>query len=368
MFYFRLKMSEVDDEVYSTIFSALRHGVRRRILRMLSEGHMSFTSLYETLGVSSSHLTYHLDSLGELVSKNDSKYKLSVFGRAAYDMMNNVENPPTNVDLIRGQSLYKVVSAVLLIALLTMSGLYYNLYDLNRSQKDMLAQKDAEIEVLMASMEGIAGLPELKNILKGDATIKIASQQILRYWYEQDFYQLPLTKDKVGIYPLEEAIQVFYAPLDNLTLRVTLYLSDFPSDFYLPVTLQKGNALLNESGAITMIIEHDNRTWKWWSSPVIWSENLTQGKQIRNVELPSKGWYTLSLTGPVEVDSSGEPDVKMMWGEREDWFDILSLNVNGYSTLVAKGTPIFFIIETSTPYSTSGWILDEFLGYYTSDN
>ena len=85
-------MSEVDEEVYTTIFNALRHGVRRRILRMLSERQMSFTAINERLNISSSHLTYHLDSLKELVSKNDSGYRLSVFGRAAVDLMNGIEN------------------------------------------------------------------------------------------------------------------------------------------------------------------------------------------------------------------------------------------------------------------------------------
>ncbi len=87
-------MSEIDEEVYTTIFNALRHGVRRRILRMLSETQMTFTALNENLNISSSHLTYHLDSLKELVSKDDTSYQLSVFGRAAVDMMNGIENPP----------------------------------------------------------------------------------------------------------------------------------------------------------------------------------------------------------------------------------------------------------------------------------
>ena len=87
-------MSEVDEEVYTTIFNALRHGVRRRILRMLSETQMNFSAINEKLNISSSHLTYHLDSLRELVSKDDTSYRLSVFGRAAVDMMNGIENPP----------------------------------------------------------------------------------------------------------------------------------------------------------------------------------------------------------------------------------------------------------------------------------
>ena len=88
-------MSEVDEEVYTTIFNALRHGVRRRILRMLSEKQMNFSAINERLNISSSHLTYHLDSLRELVSKDDTSYRLSVFGRAAVNMMNGIENPPS---------------------------------------------------------------------------------------------------------------------------------------------------------------------------------------------------------------------------------------------------------------------------------
>jgi len=47
--YLRLKMSEVDEEVYTTIFNVLRNGVRRRILRMLSERQMNFTAINEKL-------------------------------------------------------------------------------------------------------------------------------------------------------------------------------------------------------------------------------------------------------------------------------------------------------------------------------
>jgi hypothetical protein len=114
---------------------------------------MSFTALYEKLGILSSHLTYHLDSLRELVSKNDSQYKLSVFGKASVDMMNSIESPPTQVDLVRGTNLYKLVSAFLIIALLTVSSLYYNLHTSSGRQEDVLALKDAEIEALTARVE-----------------------------------------------------------------------------------------------------------------------------------------------------------------------------------------------------------------------
>lgn len=64
-----------EDEVYSTIFTSLKHPVRRKILRMLSEMPRSFSEVLEALGISSSHLTYHLESLGEL-SFQDGERKI----------------------------------------------------------------------------------------------------------------------------------------------------------------------------------------------------------------------------------------------------------------------------------------------------
>ena len=57
------------NEMYSVIFLALKHGGRRKILRMLPEGPRTFTALLDALKISSSNLTYHPDPLGELISK-----------------------------------------------------------------------------------------------------------------------------------------------------------------------------------------------------------------------------------------------------------------------------------------------------------
>jgi len=89
-------MSVSDEEPYSTIFASLKHPIRRRILRMLAEKHMSFSEMLEALGVSNSFLTYHLDNLGELLGKSDDgRYKLSSFGEAAMSTMTKVEDIPT---------------------------------------------------------------------------------------------------------------------------------------------------------------------------------------------------------------------------------------------------------------------------------
>ena len=88
-------MSDSEDEIYSTMFSSLKHPVRRKILRMLSQKPLTFSQIEEELGVSSSHLTYHLESLGELLIKmDDGKYKLSKFGEASISTMKGVEEAP----------------------------------------------------------------------------------------------------------------------------------------------------------------------------------------------------------------------------------------------------------------------------------
>ncbi len=88
-------MSDSEETIYSTMFNSLKHPVRRKVLRVLAEKPVSFSKMLEELGVTSSNLTYHLESLGELVSKTDAgDYKLSTFGEAAVNTMRLVEDAP----------------------------------------------------------------------------------------------------------------------------------------------------------------------------------------------------------------------------------------------------------------------------------
>ncbi len=88
-------MSGSEEETYSIMFSSLKHPARRKILRMLSDTTMTFSQMLEALAIPSSHLTYHLENLGELVVKgDDGKYKLSSFGKASVTMMKGAEEVP----------------------------------------------------------------------------------------------------------------------------------------------------------------------------------------------------------------------------------------------------------------------------------
>ena len=90
-------MSGSTEETYSAMFSSLRHPARRKILRMLSEKDMTFSRMLNELDIPGSHLTYHLENLGELVVKMENgKYKLSTIGEAAFSIMRGAEEVPNS--------------------------------------------------------------------------------------------------------------------------------------------------------------------------------------------------------------------------------------------------------------------------------
>jgi hypothetical protein len=120
-----------EEETYSTMFSSLRHPARRKILRMLSERSMTFSEMLEELEIPGSHLTYHLENLGELVVKmDDGKYKLSSFGKASVSMMKRAEEVPS-IQTKKFSSLplrWKSLFAVFIIGIMLLVSISYVQY------------------------------------------------------------------------------------------------------------------------------------------------------------------------------------------------------------------------------------------------
>lgn len=113
-------MAEGNEEIYSIMFSSLKHPIRRKILRILSDKPLTFSEMLGLLDVSSSNLTYHLENLGELVTKDDTgRYRLSTFGLAAVGTMKIVEEAPPIQPKNRGMlsPKWKPVIGVVLVAL-----------------------------------------------------------------------------------------------------------------------------------------------------------------------------------------------------------------------------------------------------------
>ena len=298
-------MDEINEEVYSTIFNALRHGVRRNILRMLNKQELSFTAIEETLSLSSSHLTYHLEALKELVTKTENGYKLSVFGQAAVEMIEKVEDPPQ--EHAKRNLKYKQISTILLAITIITSGLFgYSQIQLNEmrynqteqiNQIKTLTEKlelyEYEKEQLQTRMEtqfsqGVSGVIGWTVEYKHDYSREI--------WYEDNQYP-----------PYFYAI--FYAPADNLTLYLESGKYLTPDDFAYPLTIQKGNAWWNES-SVKQIKYFGEEEQVRWVSPIIWQQNVSR-TDIIEVPLEEQGWYTLCMTGPIVTVKGGGVSMKI---------------------------------------------------------
>jgi hypothetical protein len=126
-----------------------------------------------------------------------------------------------------------------------------------------------------------------------DKGIEIVSGYSIEYWVrkvDSDFKRSGFT-----------FFALFYAPYDGLVLR--MYPLFWPNDgLKIPLTIQKGDALRNESG----VLAERRGDITSWQSPIIWSISASE-VGIYETTLPSKGWYTISILGPIQIDSRGDP-------------------------------------------------------------
>jgi len=161
-----------EDEIYSTMFTSLKHPVRRKILRMLGNKPMTFMEMVEELGVSSPNLTYHLESLGELISKMDNdQYKLSSFGVATVDAMKGIEEVKTEPKRRSGEFKWQVFSASLIVAVLLLASFaalqYNSIIDLTTAQQSLSSQIQ-RLQTYGAGSDKV--LSFFKNVTKLDTT------------------------------------------------------------------------------------------------------------------------------------------------------------------------------------------------------
>ncbi|HKZ88053.1 MAG TPA: winged helix-turn-helix domain-containing protein [Candidatus Bathyarchaeia archaeon] len=167
-------LSDSEEAIYSTMFSSLRHPARRKILRMLSEKPMSFSRMLEELGISSSHLTYHLENLGELVSKAETgEYRLSTFGAAAVDTMRIVEEAPA----VRSKQRWflpfrwKSVLAALVIGLVLVASLFYVQYGALNQLSNEQTQLESKYDQLLSWSSGTNdAIAFLQDVIQIDVT------------------------------------------------------------------------------------------------------------------------------------------------------------------------------------------------------
>jgi DNA-binding transcriptional ArsR family regulator len=117
-----------EEETYSLIYTSLKHPIRRRILRMLMDKHLTFSEILEAVGIDSGHLNYHLDNLGDLITRSqEGKYQLSSIGSAAVKLMGGVEEHSLELSKskLKPSRIFAKIYPLLLCGLLILASLYF---------------------------------------------------------------------------------------------------------------------------------------------------------------------------------------------------------------------------------------------------
>ncbi len=157
--------------------------------------------MLEELGVSSSHLTYYLESLGELLVKaEDGAYKLSNFGEASVNTMRTVEEAPAIKEKhrflspMRWKSILGLLTAAILI-LASFSYLQFNfLNQLSAEHNELELKYDQLLSWSAGANNAISFLRDvvqidvekyqatlLSNTVEQRANLGGIVEQILRY-------------------------------------------------------------------------------------------------------------------------------------------------------------------------------------------
>ncbi|MDR0372535.1 MAG: winged helix-turn-helix domain-containing protein [Nitrososphaerota archaeon] len=185
-------MDGSEEEIYSIMFTSLKHPVRRKILRMLNDKPMTFMEIADHIGVSSSNLTYHLENLGELIYKMENgRYKLSSFGRATVSAMKGVEETP-EIEPKRRIKLsfrWKTIFAVLLATVILLSAFtavqFNTLNQLSVAQSRLEAQNQQLLSWGVNTNKVAGLLQDVAQIDTSKYTVKLLDN-ILQYRSEID--------------------------------------------------------------------------------------------------------------------------------------------------------------------------------------
>jgi hypothetical protein len=278
-----------EEDTYTSIFNALRHPIRRRILRMLEEKPSTYTEVLNGLGIDNGLLNYHLDSLRELVTKGgDDRYTLSDYGRATLSINRRIEDPP-ETDMRKSWAASPVVKALLVVLLVASVASAVLYVDLSGKYSILAADHEAQgrrLTALEDSFSHLAGAQGLVNVtLKAPSyTGAIGVHVVSGYYMDSSQTLKTVVKGEKNYtdYVLEgRGIVFFYSPEDGLTLEVTAFLLTFGGKS-IPLTVQSGSPF-------------EPQTEKM---PLVWSEELSDYGFYR-VTLPSAGWYTINTQGPI---------------------------------------------------------------------
>ena len=215
-----------------------------------------------------------------------------------------------NTITLKQSVIWKGSSVVLFAAVLLLSVMYsirYNELMVVESELDRITSEHGQLTELVELCT-----PSPYPIITTSG-IAIRSSYLLQFnrrgnvWYN---YQGPTAA-------------VFYNWLENSTLELEFAIRYPKPGLYAPLTLQTGNAFLNESATICEKME--GYEYYRCHAPVLWEMNATESGTYP-VPLTEKGWYTLSLSGKIVRQPGGGTSHEIIG---VSWVNGTSLTIEG---------------------------------------
>jgi DNA-binding HxlR family transcriptional regulator len=278
-------MANFEEETYSTVFTSLRHPIRRKILRTLSAGPQNFSDLQRTLGIESSHLAYHLEGLANLLLRtDDGKYTLSSLGKTAVSTMKQVEEPPhTPLRVSFSLKKWKLLVAALTIGITVLSALFYFEYQ-NLSMPKNQYSNLIDRYSMSGSVETALAKNETSELNGTDLTAPMGHTKVYSF-------------DSLA---------------DNSTLEIEIQLHE-SIERRAHVSLAVCVETIHPSIAYVGTLDKSSDPWglnasrqvvEWAHSyEMIWDDTAANHSEY-SVHLPSNGRYYLQIEGPIEWNAT----------------------------------------------------------------
>lgn len=334
-----------EDEIYSTMFSSLKHPVRRKILRILSEKPKTFSNILEELEISSSHLTYHLESLGELLAKTeDGKYKLSTFGEASVNTMKKVEEPQVckSKRLAMLPIRWKTMIAsllVMVVLLASFSAVQHILLDQSvqtqqRLQNDLNQLKEENQQLISWGMGTNRALEFIKDVAQVDLTRYQTTLISYTIEYRDDLGGILEETQKYALVSSESKIDIVLRFRDNHFSRYQLYIDEGTPIYTQP---QPTQVIAATKSVLERYKEYSNDTYL---------EDMS--RLMAAVDESEDSGVTFNQTKLVASNNVGNKEAMLLYTESGVDFSAKSLRTVFTNNLLTELTDGWFLLTVGS--------------------
>lgn len=187
-------------------------------------------------------------------------------------------------------------TGLIIITLVVLSALSINLYTISNKHRELNIAYEELLDELEATVSELEAYQELESLIIKRPFARFGTGLEIISGYSIEYQQSRVNSH--FDFSHDGSTALFYSPQDNLTLRMYPFISSVMS--FIPLTIQRGNAYMNESGVL--VEKRGDQTL--WQSPILMSLNISENG-VYDVRLPSKGWYTISMKGPIRRSSGG---------------------------------------------------------------